>query len=46
MCALRAHNGILFLEKILLKIQKVLTTFSISDKNFLKMDLLTCDVSP
>ena len=41
-CALKAHNNILFLEKILLGIEKILTTFSISDKFFSKTNLLTC----
>ena len=42
MCALRAHNGIPFLEKVLLKIEKVLIVFSIPDKIFPKTDLLMC----
>ena len=40
MCALRAHNSIPFLEKILSRIEKVLTSFSIPDKIFPKMNLL------
>ena len=40
MCALKAHNRIPFLEKVLLGIEKVLTVFSIPDKNFSKTDLL------
>ena len=40
MCALRAHNNISFLEKILSRIEKILTTFSIPNKFFLKTDLL------
>ena len=40
MYALRAYNSILFLEKVLLKIEKVLTTFSIPNKIFPKTDLL------
>ena len=39
-CALRTHNNILFLEKVLLRIEKVLTVFSISNKFFSKTDLL------
>ena len=42
MCALRAHNSKPILEKSLLGIEKVLTTFSISNKTFTKMDLLMC----
>ena len=40
MCALRAYNSIPFLEKVLSEIEKMLTTFSISDKIFPKIDLL------
>ena len=40
MCELRAHNSISFLEKILSGIEKILTTFSIPNKIFLKTDLL------
>ena len=40
-CVQRAHNSISFLEKVLLRIKKILTTFSILNKNFLKTDLLT-----
>ena len=40
MCVLRAYNGIPFLEKVLLKIEKVLIVFSIPDKIFPKTDLL------
>ena len=40
MYVLRAHNNILFLEKILSGIEKVLTAFSILDKFFPKIDLL------
>ena len=39
MCALRAHNSKLILEKGLSGIAKVLTTFSIPNKTFPKMDL-------
>ena len=42
MCALRVHNSKPILEKSLLKIEKVLITFSILNKNFPKMDLLMC----
>ena len=40
-CVLREHNSKLILEKILLGIEKVLTTFSIPNKTFPKIDLLT-----
>ena len=39
-CALRTHNNISFLEKVLLRIEKVLTVFSIPNKFFSKTDLL------
>ena len=39
-CALRAHNSKPILKKVLLGIEKVLTTFSIPNKTFPKMDLL------
>ena len=37
MCALRAHINKFIFEKILLKIEKVTKTFSISDKFFSKL---------
>ena len=40
MCALRAHNNKLFLEKIYRKLKKL--AFSIPDKMFSKMDGLMC----
>ena len=42
MCALRAHNNKSFLEKIFLRIEKVLTAFSIFEKIFPKIDGLMC----
>ena len=39
-CALRIRSSILFLEKVLLGIEKVLIIFSIFDKFFLKTNLL------
>ena len=37
MCALRAHINKSIFEKVLLKIEKVVKTFSISDKLFPKL---------
>ena len=41
MYVLRTHNSISFLEKVLSRIEKVLTTFPISNNFFSKTDLLT-----
>jgi len=38
-CALKTHNSISFLEKVLSEIKKILTAFSIPNKNFSKTDL-------
>ena len=38
-CALKAHNSISFLEKVLLEIKKILTVFSIPNKIFPKTNL-------
>ena len=42
MCPLRAHNSKPVLEKSLSEIEKVLSTLSIPNKTFPKMDLLIC----
>ena len=42
MCALRAHKLETNFGKSLSKIEKVLTTFSILNKTFPKIDLLMC----
>ena len=42
MCALRAHIKPPIFENIFLKIEKVLTVFSVTDKMFLKLDSLIC----
>ena len=42
MCVLRAHNNFHFWKIFFSIIEKVLTTFSILEKMFLKVDSLMC----
>ena len=44
MCALRAHIKPPIFENILLRTEKVLTAFSISEKIFLNIDSLMCAI--